>query len=55
MAVRRKGRVGKAAVHTTGLLSQEAGLSEDGEATFNSDTPQLRHNTAASLGMVSIR
>lgn len=33
--------MGSAAVQTTGLLSQEAGISEDADATLNSDTPQL--------------
>lgn len=38
--LRRKGRMGNAALQTAGMLSQEAGLSADGPATLTSGTAQ---------------
>lgn len=42
--------MGSAAAQTTGLLSQDTGISEDGDATLNSDTPQLGRQQCRRVG-----
>lgn len=45
-----EGPGGKRCCPNTGLLSQEAGISEDGDATLNSDASQLGRFPAVQTG-----
>lgn len=42
--------MGSAAAQTTGLLSPDTGISEDGDATLNWDTPQLGSQQCRRVG-----